>query len=233
MLHVFQKKQTWHEEAFAPILIGTKATEKLLFLAPCFWIQLNLDLNEGRPLLNTVSWSIPKYCCTGHQFYLEFNKWGEQKCHGISTSKESFIADLIKPNDRCNGYSRWTWMSSLYVSAYLRVRGPVQIRGLSFPDLGWNCSNLPQPSPNDASISGPWPRIRFFRLVTWVPDWGETTSPRAAGGFGGWPGGGSGWPKGRMVDASVKAAWMVGSPFAARWRRRKWVNSHYICQGPG
>ena len=55
-------------------------------------------------------------------------------------------------------------MSSLYVSAYLRVRGPLQIMCLSFPDLGWNCSNLPQPSPNDASISGAVTTYPFFSL---------------------------------------------------------------------
>lgn len=44
-------------------------------------------------------------------------------------------------------------MSSLDISAYLPVRGRVEIRGSSFPNLG-PVANLPQASPNDASISG-------------------------------------------------------------------------------
>lgn len=58
--------------------------------------------------MNTVSWSIPKYCCTGHQVYLKFFRNEVNKnARGISTSRESYVADLIKPNDRFQlGYSK-------------------------------------------------------------------------------------------------------------------------------
>lgn len=46
--------------------------------------------------------------------------------------------------------------------------------------------------------------------VSWVPGWGETTSPRAAGGFGGRPGGKS-WVGGVVIGWTLPlaAAWML------------------------
>ena len=189
-------------EAFAPILTGQG---KGTFLG-CIFVnstELGIWTKDIHFLnfLNIVSWSIPEYCCTGHQVYLKFNKWGRTSL-----------------NQTCRLQLGYSWVT-------VGERGwvPSTFQHICQFVAGLKSGVHHQASPNDAWISVAWPRILGARLgrdnkskgswrIWWATRWKIV-----------------GWRGGDRVDPSLSrcldVAWskMSGGGEGSAWTRTIFV----------